>query len=42
VRATSELRLRAIERGDFLPAVTGHAGASEHAEIVIGRWMDVR
>jgi MFS family permease len=42
VRATSELRVRAIERGDFLPAVTGHAGASEHAEIVIGRWMDAR
>jgi CRP-like cAMP-binding protein len=40
VLATENLRLRAIDRRHFLPAVTGHAEASEQAELVVGRLMD--
>lgn len=39
VTATAPLRLRAIERSDFLPAVLGHAEASEQAELVVVRMM---
>jgi hypothetical protein len=39
VAATSDLVLRAIDRGHFLPAVTGHTAASEQAELVVGRLM---
>jgi MFS family permease len=35
VIATTDLVLRAIDRGDFLPAVTGHGDAVEQAELVV-------
>ncbi len=40
VLATGDLRVRAIDRRHFLPAVTGHAEASEQADLVVGRLMD--
>ena len=40
VTALSDVVMRAIERRHFLPAVAGHAGASEQAELVVGRYMD--
>jgi hypothetical protein len=41
VTATSDLVTRTIDRGVFLPAVTGHGDASEQAELVVGRLMAV-
>ncbi|MEN9645300.1 MAG: hypothetical protein RL238_1969 [Actinomycetota bacterium] len=41
VRATADLRLRAIDRRHFLRAVTGHAEANEQAELVVNRFTDV-
>ena len=38
--ALTNVVMRAVERRHFLPAVTGHAGASEQAELVVGRYMD--
>ena len=38
--ALTDVVTRAIERRHFLSAVTGHAGASEQAELVVGRYMD--
>jgi predicted MFS family arabinose efflux permease len=35
VVAGSDLVLRALDRGDFLPAVTGHGDAVEQAELVV-------
>ncbi len=40
VAAVTDLTLRAIERRHFLPAVTGHADASQQAELVVGRFTD--
>jgi MFS family permease len=39
VLATQDLRVRAIDREYFLPAVTGHAEAADQAELVVGRLM---
>jgi MFS family permease len=41
VAAITDLTLRAVERRHFLAAVTGHADASEQAELVIGRFADM-
>lgn len=41
VRATAELRLRAIDRRHFLRAVTGHAEANEQADLVVSRFTDL-
>ena len=41
VRATADLRLRAIDRRHFLRAVTGHAEANEQADLVVRRFTDV-
>ena len=41
VVAVTDLTARAIERRHFLPAVTGHADASEQAELVVGRFTDM-
>ena len=41
VAAVTDLTMRAIERRHFLPAVTGHAGASQQAELVVGRFTDM-
>jgi MFS family permease len=35
VRATSEVELRALERDDFIGAVTGHAASAEAADTVV-------
>ncbi len=40
VEAVTDLTARAIDRRHFLPAVTGHADASEQAELVVGRFVD--
>jgi MFS family permease len=40
VDAVTDLSVRAIDRRHFLPAVTGHADASEQAELVVGRFAD--
>jgi CRP-like cAMP-binding protein len=39
IRASTDLTLRAIDRRHFIPAVTGHAAASEQAELVVGRFL---
>jgi MFS family permease len=36
VRAATDVELFALDRNDFLPAVTGHAGSVQAAEAVIG------
>ena len=41
VQARTAAALYALEREDFLGAVTGHAGSSEAAEAVIGRHLGV-
>ncbi len=41
VRAASDVRLFALDRDDFLPAVTGHAGSAQAAEAVIGSRLGV-
>ncbi len=41
VRAASDVDLLALDRDDFLPAVTGHAGSSQAAEAVIGSRLGV-
>jgi MFS family permease len=41
VRATAATDLFALDRDDFLPAVTGHAGSTEAAESVIGTRLGV-
>ncbi len=41
VAAVSDLTARAIDRRHFLPAVTGHADASQQAELVVGRFTDI-
>ena len=41
VRAASEADLFALDRDDFLPAVTGHAGSSEAAEAVVGSRLGI-
>jgi len=40
VIAITDVVARTIERRHFLAAVTGHADASEQAELVVGRHMD--
>jgi MFS family permease len=41
VDALTDLTVRAIERRHFLGAVTGHADASEQAELLVGRFTDM-
>lgn len=41
VEAVTDLTVRAIERRHFLSAVTGHADASQQAELVVGRFTDM-
>jgi CRP-like cAMP-binding protein len=41
VRAASDVQLFALDRDDFLPAVTGHAGSAQAAEAVIGSRLGV-
>ena len=41
VRAASDVHLFALDRDDFLPAVTGHAGSAQAAEAVIGSRLGV-
>ena len=41
VRARTDADLYALERDDFLGAVTGHAGSAEAAEAVVGARLGV-
>jgi MFS family permease len=41
VRAATDVGLFALDRDDFLPAVTGHAGSAEAAEAVIGSRLGI-
>jgi predicted MFS family arabinose efflux permease len=41
VRAATDVALYALDRDDFLPAVTGHAGSAQAAEAVIGSRLGV-
>jgi MFS family permease len=41
VTAVTDLTARAIDRRHFLTAVTGHADASQQAELVVGRFTDM-
>jgi MFS family permease len=41
VRAATDVGLFALDRDDFLPAVTGHAGSAQAAEAVIGSRLGV-
>ena len=41
VRAATDVDLYALDRDDFLPAVTGHAGSAQAAEAVIGSRLGV-
>ena len=41
VRAATDVDLFALDRDDFLPAVTGHAGSSQAADAVIGSRLGV-
>jgi MFS family permease len=41
VRAATDVDLFALDRDDFLPAVTGHAGSAQAAEAVIGSRLGV-
>jgi hypothetical protein len=41
VRAATDVALFALDRDDFLPAVTGHAGSSEAAEAVVGSRLGI-
>ncbi len=42
ITATDDVVLRAIERDQFLAAVTGHGGANDEAEQVVGRLLSIR
>jgi CRP-like cAMP-binding protein len=41
VRAAADTALFALDRDDFLPAVTGHAGSAQAADAVIGSRLGV-
>ena len=41
VRAATDVELFALDRDDFLPAVTGHAASAEAAEAVIGSRLGI-
>ena len=41
VRAATDVELFALERDEFLPAVTGHAGSAQAADAVIGSRLGV-
>jgi MFS family permease len=41
VRAVTDVELFALDRDDFLPAVTGHAGSAQAAEAVIGSRLGI-
>ena len=41
VRAATDVALFALDRDDFLPAVTGHAGSAQAADAVIGTRLGV-
>jgi MFS family permease len=41
VRAATDVELFALDRDDFLPAVTGHAGSAEAAEAVVGSRLGI-
>jgi MFS family permease len=41
VRAATDVELLALDRDDFLPAVTGHADSAEAAEAVIGSRLGI-
>jgi MFS family permease len=41
VRAATDVELFALDRDEFLPAVTGHAGSAEAAEAVIGSRLGI-
>jgi CRP-like cAMP-binding protein len=41
VRAATDVDLFALDRDHFLPAVTGHAGSTQAAEVVIGSRLGV-
>jgi len=41
VRAATDVELLALDRDEFLPAVTGHAGSTQAAEAVIGSRLGI-
>src|SRR5439155_26438711 len=41
VRAASDVELYALDRDDFVAAVTGHAGSSQAAEAVVGARLGI-
>jgi CRP-like cAMP-binding protein len=41
VRAATDVELFSLERDEFLPAVTGHAGSAQAADAVIGSRLGV-
>jgi CRP-like cAMP-binding protein len=42
VRALTDVELLALDRDDFLPAVTGHAGSARAADAVVGSRLGIQ